>query len=115
MYEVCVHGRKEVPSAISILRGVQVVSNRRRRLCATNSKSEDISLQSNCLHSLAIRSGVLKIVTYLVWEHIRNAIICVVASSSYLLRFSIYYALLGAHILNCACITEQWACLLNFS
>ena len=66
-----------------ILRGVQVASSRRRRSCTTNSKSEDISLQTNRLHCSAIHSGVLKIVTHLAWEHIRNAIICAVASSSY--------------------------------
>ena len=66
-------GGKNFPSAIDVLRGV--ASTRMCRSCAT--KSEDVSLQTNHLHSSAINSGVLKIRTHLAWENIPNANICV--------------------------------------
>ena len=78
-------GGKNFPSAIDVLRGV--ASTRMCRSCAT--KSEDVSLQTNHLHSLAINSGVLKIHTHLAWENILNAIICVGASRFYPFVFAL--------------------------
>ena len=45
-------GKIEVLSAIGVLRGV--ATSRRRRSHATNTKSEDVSLQTDCLRSSAI-------------------------------------------------------------
>ena len=73
-------GGKIERSAIGVLR--DVASSWKHWLCAMNTKSEDVSLQADCLHSSAIDPGVLKIVTRLAWENVPNAIICVGASRS---------------------------------
>ena len=49
----------------------------------SNLKSQDVSLQPDHGCSLAIDSGVLKLVTRLAWEQIPNAFILVGASHSY--------------------------------
>ena len=51
-------GGKNVPSAIDVLRSV--ASTRRSRSHMMNSMSENDSLQTDCLHSWDMGSGVLK-------------------------------------------------------
>ena len=74
-------GEKKVPSAIGVLRGV--ASSQRHRLCAANSKSEDISLHNDLPVQLCHRLRNSNIVTCLAWDHLPNAIICVGTFHSY--------------------------------